>query len=91
MPLLKTTNVLDALPHDCTAIAVDLLDDAESLPDFVHPDRAFYVFGGEDKTLGPEIIARCATKVMVPTAYCMNLAAAVNVVLYDRLCKRRKD
>ena len=45
-------------------------------------------FGPEDGTLGPEILAWCRDVVYVPTRYCMNLAATVNVVLYDRAAKQ---
>lgn len=51
------------------------------------PARAFYVFGPEDGTLGSDILSWCPQRLMVPTRTCMNLAATVNVVLYDRLAK----
>jgi len=87
VPTLLVNDVFDALPHDCIPIAVDLLDSATPLPNFHHPERAFYIFGAEDATLGRRIIDRCPHKVFVPTRHCMNLAATVNVVLYDRLAK----
>lgn len=37
--------------------------------------------------LARRVLDRCTHRVMVPTAFCMNLAATVNVVLYDRLAK----
>jgi tRNA(Leu) C34 or U34 (ribose-2'-O)-methylase TrmL len=76
------------IPYQAVPIAVDLVDDAESLVDFVHPHSAFYIFGPEDGTLGKAILDWCPRRVMVPTAFCMNLAATVNVVLYDRLAKQ---
>ena len=78
---------LGAIPYDCVPVAVDLLDDAEPLTTFQHPERALYVFGAEDATLGRRVTDRCARKVFVPTRHCMNLAATVNVVLYDRAAK----
>ena len=50
--------------------------------------RADLSGGAEDATLGDRILSRCASVVYVPTRFCMNLAAAVNVVLYDRCAKR---
>ena len=88
MPLIRSPDVFDALPYDTVPVAVDLVDDAQSLVDFDHPERAFYVFGAEDATLGRRVIDRCVHRVMVPTRRCMNLAATVNVVLYDRLAKQ---
>ena len=87
LPTLWVEDVLGSIPFDCVPIAVDLLDGATALPEFVHPERAFYVFGAEDATLGRRIVDRCARKVFVPTQHCMNLAATVNVVLYDRMAK----
>ncbi len=87
IPFLQADDVFDALPYDCVPVAVDIVPDAISLPHYVHPERAFYIFGPEDGTLGARILNRCRDRIMIPTRYCMNLAAAVNVVLYDRLCK----
>jgi len=58
-------------------------------PDFVHPSQAFYAFGPEDGTLDQALIDQADAVVYVPTTGCLNLAAAVNVVLYDREAKRR--
>jgi len=87
-PVILTDDIFDALPFDTVPIAVDLLPDATPLMEFTHPERAFYIFGAEDSTLDERIVKRCAHTVYVPTKHCMNLAAAVNVVLYDRLAKR---
>lgn len=57
-----------------------ILDDAQR-------DRALYIFGPEDGSLDKEIRDWCEDVVYIPTTGCMNLAATVNVVLYDRLAK----
>lgn len=88
IPTLVVDDVFQAIPHDTIPVAVDLLPGAELLPHFDHPERAFYIFGAENATLGKRIIDRCKYQVSVPTQGCMNLAATVNVVLYDRLAKR---
>lgn len=75
-------------PFDCAAVAVDLVTDARPLPTFSHPERAYYLFGPENGTLGDDVLSWCEHRVMVPTRFCMNLAACVNVVLYDRMVKR---
>jgi tRNA(Leu) C34 or U34 (ribose-2'-O)-methylase TrmL len=90
LPLLSVEDLFSIIPHDCTPVAVDLLPDAVSLVTYAHPERAFYIFGPEDGTLGRAITARCRDRVFVPTAFCMNLAAAVNVVLYDRAAKQHR-
>src|SRR5690606_30290164 len=74
---------------DCVPVAVDLLEGATPLCEYTHPERAFYIFGPEDGTLGKAVTSWCRDVVYIPTNYCMNLAATVNVVLYDRLAKQR--
>lgn len=87
IPVIRGESLHEMVPFDAVPIAVDLVDDAVSLPAFQHPQRAFYVFGPEDGTLGKSTLDWCAHRVMVPTRACMNLAATVNVILYDRLAK----
>ena len=88
IPHVLVDDIFDALPYSCVPIAVDLIADARPLPSYCHPERAFYIFGAEDATLGREIIDKCRDRVFVPTNQCMNLAATVNVVLYDRMAKQ---
>ena len=65
------------------------VEGATSLVDYIHPERAFYIFGAEDATLGERVLSRCRDVIYVPTSGCMNLAATVNVVLYDRMAKQK--
>lgn len=88
LPLHRPENLRDVLPFDCVPVAVDLIEGATPLPEYKHPERAFYIFGAEDNTLGERITGWCRDIVYVPTDGCMNLAATVNVVLYDRLAKQ---
>jgi tRNA(Leu) C34 or U34 (ribose-2'-O)-methylase TrmL len=87
IPLIRTNDLLNVCPYDAIPVAVEILEDSISLPDFIHPERAFYIFGPEENSIPPEVVARCEYKVSIPTTRCMNLASTVNVVLYDRLCK----
>ena len=87
IPVLRGEDLHALIPFDAVPIAVDLVDDATPLPSFQHPQRAFYVFGPEDGTLGKSVLDWCERRIVVPTRACMNLAATVNVVLYDRLAK----
>lgn len=89
MPLLQCDDLKLMLPFDCVPVAVDLIPGAQDLTDYKHPQRAFYVFGPEDGTLGDEVLSWCKDVIYVPTRYCMNLAATVNVVLYDRAAKMK--
>ncbi|MGE6453491.1 RNA methyltransferase [Shewanella baltica] len=91
IPLTGVTSLLASIPADTKLICVDLVVGATPLPDFVHPAKAFYVFGPEDGTIGQEIIDKADAVVYVPTVGCMNLAASVNVLLYDRLAKSHRE
>ena len=85
IPLIQVGNLHDAIPYNCVPVAVELVEGAQPLPEYEHPNNAFYVFGAEDATLGKRVLEWCRDVVYIPTNGCMNLAATVNVVLYDRL------
>ncbi|MBI1186374.1 MAG: TrmH family RNA methyltransferase [Alphaproteobacteria bacterium] len=78
---------LDVLAK-ATPVAVEVRPNSERLPDFEHPENAVYVFGPEDGSIPPGVLARCHRFVIVPTRHCLNLGAAINVILYDRCLKR---
>jgi len=86
-PLLQVNDLKTVIPYDCVPVAVDIIDGAIPLPEYNHPERAFYIFGPEDSTLGEKTLSFCRDVIYIPTARCMNLAATVNVVLYDRMSK----
>jgi tRNA(Leu) C34 or U34 (ribose-2'-O)-methylase TrmL len=90
LPVINTENILSITPYDTKKVAIEIVPDAISLPDFKHPERALYIFGPEDGSLRKELIEACDYVVKIPTKYCMNLAATVNVVLYDRTAKEAK-
>lgn len=73
------------LPGECTLVAVELVEDATELPSFRHPKRAAYLFGPELGALSPALLARADHRVRIPTRFCINLAAAGVVVMYDRM------
>lgn len=90
VPILQVDDIFEAMPEDCTPVAVELTDDAVDLPAFVHPERACYIFGPENGSISPEVLARCSTSVKIPTTMSLNLGMTVNIVLYDRMAKGRK-
>lgn len=87
IPLTGAGCLLQQVPEGAKIICVDLVEGAIPLPEFEHPENAFYIFGPEDGTISQQVIDRADAVVYVPTVGCMNLAASVNVVLYDRLAK----
>jgi tRNA(Leu) C34 or U34 (ribose-2'-O)-methylase TrmL len=68
-------------------VAVELRHNSENLKDFIHPENAVYVFGPEDGSISTTFLRHCYRFVKIPSRHCLNLAAAVNVILYDRLVK----
>lgn len=92
IPLLQVDDLHEVIPYDCIPIAIELTGDARPIHELRHPERAFYIFGPEDGTLGKSVLSWCQGKpVYIPTRGCMNLAATVNVVLYDRWRQRRRE
>jgi tRNA(Leu) C34 or U34 (ribose-2'-O)-methylase TrmL len=87
IPLIGVESLAENLPDGSKLICVDLVEGAIALPAFEHPQNAMYVFGPEDGTISQEVIDKADAVVYVPTNGCMNLAATVNVLLYDRMAK----
>jgi|GEM_PF-525234 len=87
IPANRVESLLDDLPQELPVICIELVEGAVALPQFVHPAQAIYLFGPEDGTLEQALIDRADAVVYIPTQGCLNLAATVNLVLYDRLCK----
>lgn len=74
-----------ALPEGCRLVGIELLDEAIDLPSFRHPIRAAYVLGPELGSLSPSLIDRCDFVVKIPTRFCVNVAMAGAIVMYDRV------
>ncbi|MBK8973430.1 MAG: TrmH family RNA methyltransferase [Hahellaceae bacterium] len=87
IPVTAVDDLFAHIPEGARIIAVELTEGAIPLMDFQHPELAYYLFGPEDNSISQDLIERCDYVVYIPTVGCMNLAATVNVVLYDRLCK----
>ncbi|HEX2679620.1 MAG TPA: RNA methyltransferase [Polyangiales bacterium] len=89
IPLVQVDDLASVIPFDCVPVIVERVERSVPLPLFVHPERAFYVFGPEDGSL-PERLLRARNVVSIPSGS-LNLAAAVNVVLYDRAAKAARE
>jgi tRNA G18 (ribose-2'-O)-methylase SpoU len=73
------------LPKGCKIVGVELLDEAIELPSFFHPISAVYILGKERGSLSPELRARCDYFIKIPTNFCLNVATAGAIVMYDRI------
>ena len=87
IPLTAAESFLDNLDAETQIVCVELAEGATPLPRFKHPENAIYIFGPEDGPISQDVADRADHVVYVPTVGCMNLAATVNVLLYDRLAK----
>lgn len=87
IPLKGVSSLVASAPKNAQIVCIELVENAQSLPRFQHPENAFYIFGPEDGSISQLDIDRAHAVVYVPTQGCMNLAATVNVVLYDRMAK----
>ncbi|MBY8086587.1 RNA methyltransferase [Vibrio fluvialis] len=85
--LVEMDELTAGLGSDVEIVCVELVVGATALPHFEHPENAIYLFGPEDSSLPQEVVDQAHHVVYIPTHGCMNLAATVNVVMYDRLAK----
>ena len=86
VPLFAYEDMDDFLAHrtrDCGLGRCEG-DGRTALPAFTHHPRAIYLFGGEDKSVPAGVGER---GLRIETPYCLNLAVAASVVMYDRSAK----
>ena len=76
------------LPLGCELVVIELTDKAIPLPAFRHPRRAVYILGPERESVSPDVQARAHHRVQIPMKFCVNVATAGAIVLYDRLIQQ---
>lgn len=91
IPILQVDDLISVVPFGADLVAVEIVEGAKQLHTFTHPKRGYYIFGPEDGSIPKDILEECTHKVQIDTRHCMNLAATVNVVLYDRLAKEMRN
>lgn len=77
----------DAMPAEAKLVCVEIDRSARPLHTFVHPERAVYLLGAEDRGL-PRAVLEAYPVVQVPSEWSLNVATAGSLVLYDRLVKQ---
>lgn len=85
--LIHHSKPLDMLPGAARPIALEFKASYYDLVYFHHEQHDVYVFGPERGGVPNHIKSLCHYVVSIPTFHSLNLAAAVNVVLYDRTAK----
>ena len=85
--LLKDEYPFNRFFKDVIPVAVEKRENAEPLTYFQHPENAVYVFGPEDGSIPQVMLRHCQRFLVIVSKHCLNLGAAVNVVLADRISK----
>lgn len=78
-----------AMPSNARLVCIELHERAVPIKDFKHPERAIYLLGAEDHGLTEKIMDGCQV-VQLPGKYCLNVATAGSIVIYDRIVKNIK-
>lgn len=85
----RHTRPFEQFKSNVIPVCVELMENSEPLTTFAHPDNAVYVFGPEDGGVPQAYRCLCHRFVHIQAHHCLNLAAAINVVLHDRKSKRQ--
>jgi len=95
VPLFHFSDIDDLvkhLPFGCQLVGVEIVPESVSLPKFIHPERACYLLGAEDEGLSGYAIEKCHRIIEIPgAAFCLNVATAGSIVLYDRVRRGRHE
>lgn len=78
------------LPYSTQLIGVEIDDRAVPLETFQHPSKAMYILGAEDHGLPEYILNDCHHIVQIPGKYCLNVAVAGSILMYDRIQKMQE-
>lgn len=84
---ISVEDIFEKMPSNATPVVIELVEGATPLPEFTHPENAFYIFGPEDGSIPQSIVDKCEHVVYIPTSSSLNLGMTANIVLYDRLAK----
>lgn len=91
IPIFHFKNIeewYESLPSNCFIVGLEV-DAERNLETFSHPERAVYIFGGENITLPKDLWGLPRTiRVKIDTNRCLNLSSAAAIVMYDRNQKR---
>jgi len=73
----------ESLPGDGRVVCVEKIGSSTDLRRFNHPERGIYLLGAEDTGLPNEITEEYQT-VHIESDWCLNVAIAGSLALYDR-------
>tara|TARA_B100000900_G_scaffold405777_1_gene415855 strand:+ start:4134 stop:4619 length:486 start_codon:yes stop_codon:yes gene_type:complete len=86
IPYYEWDNIEDIMtPQGCKIIGIEITEDAEVLPNFVHPMQAMYILGPEKGSLSRKTLLKVDHVIKIPTRFSLNVAIAGAIVMYDRI------
>lgn len=85
--LVNTDYPFDRFDSDIPVVGIELTPGASPLTWHEHKHECLYVFGPEDGSIDKAFRRHCHSILYIPAKHCLNLAAAVYTVLYDRTFK----
>ena len=71
--------------QNCKLVGIELTEEAVQLPSFGHPQQAAYILGPELGSLSEDMMNKCDFVIKIPTSFCINVATAGAIVMYDRV------
>jgi len=84
-------NFYKSIPYDCELIGIEITDRANPIENFMHPQRCIYLLGAEDNGLSNKAINLCHELIILPGIYCLNVAVAGSIVMFDRVIKNNRN
>lgn len=73
------------VPKGASLVAIELVENSIELPSFRHPQNAIYVLGPEKANVSDDMLSRCDHVIKIPMKFCINVAVAGAIVMYDRM------
>ena len=84
------TEFCNVVPHKCQVIGIELDKKSTKISEFVHPERCIYLLGSERIGLSDEALLCCNDLVQLQGKYCLNVAVAGSIAMYDRINKQQQ-
>lgn len=80
------------IPNQTELVSIETSDyyKTESLIDHTHRKRVVYLLGAEDDGIPEYILGKSNAVVEIPSTYCLNVATAGSIVMYDRIAKEKR-
>jgi len=75
------------LPYNCLLVGIELDKNSIPIKNFIHPERCIYLLGAEDNGLSKKALEKSHKLIQIPGDYCLNVAVAGSIVMYDRTQK----